>query len=285
MNASNDKNGQLLGLIEGRKEEGREEEGWKGKVLATYDPPKGKTLSYPFYMGLSEEYLFNFEGKKRIMVIGREARGCEHERDNAEEKNQPENSQQWAIAYIKKQVYGKDVDLPKCYNKIEYNNSAFWLFFRLLKEEGFVPCWNNVDKVYFEKTGKLTESAEKVLSSAYTVGDEKQAKSLLVREIEIADPDIIIFVTGASYKVTMQTALKGEDVNFDMLPSFEKDGCLIKLGTVAGKPTYWINHPQGLFSKSFRRSDFEEYIIRKLKFDDEVNRLIEKYADVMEKLK
>lgn len=240
---------------------------WERIVLSDYKSKSKNPLSYTFYMGLSEEYLNNSGGKKRVMVIGREPLGyrADETDEHCAEKNTPTNSQLWSIAYTVKQTYGEDIPLPDCYNSgLTSNSSAFWHLFRWLNQAGFVPCWNNVDKVSFEKTGKLSCEAEKELSRAYKTEHDGQEKSLLLREIEIAEPDMILFVTGKEYCVSMETAL-GFDL--DEVPTYEKNrSCMVKLAQdVFGKPVYWINHPQGLFGKKFGKEDFFHYIISRLK--------------------
>lgn len=240
---------------------------WECIVLSDYKSICKNPLSYTFYMGLSEEYLKNSDGKKRVMVVGREPLGyrADETDEHCAEKNTPINSQLWSIAYTVKQTYGENIPLPNCYkNELESNSSAFWHLFRWLNKVGFVPCWNNIDKVYFEKTAKLSYEAEKELSRTYKTEHDRQEKSLLLREIEIAEPDLILFVTGKEYRVSMETAL-GFDLN--EVPTYEKNkSCMVKLSRdVLGKPAYWINHPQGLFGKKFEKEDFFNYIISRLK--------------------
>ena len=261
-----------------------EQQSWVDTVLKNYKAQivsERKQLSHPFYMGLSDEYIQNPNGKKRVMVIGREARGYEVTNEPKDaEKNTPENSQAWAIAYFSKQIGQGNIRLPKCYEddeELAINHSAFWNFFRWLHESAsdrentsaFVACWNNVDKVYFtkkgKKDGKLTYEAEKALSKPYRKdASESREKSLLQREIEYAKPDAVLFVTGESYGLTMQTAL---DIDISQAPSYEKtDSCLVKVGETENKaPIFWMNHPQGLIFKGFKKTDFEELILKRLR--------------------
>ncbi len=126
-------------------------------------------------MGLTEEYL-TAKSDKRVMIIGQEAGGFGEINDGTADydfieasvkskTNAPGNSQKWAIAYLQKQLYGKYDDLPECYNKINYNPSPFWEFFRKMNKQGFELCWNNLDKVYFGKT--LSYTTEEYLSAQY----------------------------------------------------------------------------------------------------------------------
>ena len=241
---------------------------WESAVLNPYKNNCLTPLSHTFYMGLSKEYLERRDGKKRIMVIGREPLGYRAKADDEydAEKNTPENSQLWSIAYLAKQVYRENTPLPQCYkDELKHNSSAFWNLLRWLNKENFVPCWNNIDKVSFEKTGKLTLKAEQELSRPYSTSDDPKNTSLFIREIKIANPDLILFATGKGYRGSMEVAL-----GFDLKvapPTYEKnESCLVKLdNTILGKPAYWINHPQGLFRKNFKKQDFLDYIIERLK--------------------
>ncbi len=235
---------------------------------------KGQILSHPFYMGLSDEYL-NCEKGKRIMIVGREAMGYGKINDGTaiydfinscapisgkENSNEPSNSQKWAIEYLRKQLYKENIKVPECFDEIKSNTSSFWNFFRLFKEQGYTPCWNNVDKVYFQTT--LSFNAEELLSIAY----EKDGvhKSLLQREIKICAPDYVLFATGAEYGKSIFTALQLKEESITAPVPEKSDRCLVKLPDIDGIPCYWIDHPRGLTAKCFNKQDLINYIIKNI---------------------
>ena len=94
---------------------------------------------------------------------------------------------------------------------IKRNNSPFWYLFRDLKSHGLEPVWNNVDKFHRlsndNKTESLNLEIERLLNKSY--GSDN--KSLLTREIEISNPDIIVFVVGPYYHESMALSLGIED--------------------------------------------------------------------------
>lgn len=206
------------------------------------DPGKEPlSLSCPFYMGITEEYASHTKSN-RVMIIGQEARHYGLWKNDRFRPGYISNeSQEWAIEYLLCQL-----KMPKANSRFnhEYNKSRFWQTFRTLNDNDINVCWNNVDKVYYsrgnhEYKGTLTYEGEEYLSAQY--GLDK--KSLLQREIEIADPDAILFVTGPYYYKSMAIA-------FGVLPE-KLDGKLNTNNNIAditnvlsiGKPAYWTYHP------------------------------------------
>lgn len=180
--------------------------------------------------------------------------------DGKQDINAPSNSQKWAIAYFNQQIYKSYEDLPACYNDIGSNSSSFWNFLRFLKEKGFEPCWNNVDKVYFEMT--LSYRAEEILSRPYEKDGKK--KSLLQREIKIAEPDIVLFATGETYYKSIFTALQYTGAVTPPIPE-KSEKCLVKIAEIDGVRYYWCDHPGGLTAKKFTKQDILNYIVKNLK--------------------
>ena len=219
----------------------------------------GEKLSHPFYMGLSDEYI-HCQGKKRVMIVGQEARGfgeiddgtahyeflgSQEVKPSSEQTNEPTYSQRWAIAYYENQVHGKDsIDF-----KIDPNPCPFWSLFRAIENGGFVPCWNNLDKVYFgdlyrdgDEQKSLSEPAEVALSRQYARNGDSTPKSLLQREIELAQPDIVLFVTGPNYAKSMEIAF---GVSGQLNGRLNKDKKILKITDTLsiGRPAFWTYHP------------------------------------------
>ncbi len=209
-----------------------------------YREEKQVDLSCPFYFSLSDKYVQRENGKKRLMIVGQEARGLGswskyREKLGYEEKT----SQEWAQTFLETQLekttkecsFDNDEGTPY---ECEPLYSPFWDFFRKLSEN-FAVCWNNVDKVYyttsvntdrednFDKTDHkkdhpketLTYEAETHLSKRFDYSGED--KSLLESEIKIANPDAIVFAIGSSYAVSLDVALGITDKKFTELEESE----------------------------------------------------------------
>ena len=212
----------------------------KGNYVGEEKKRLGEYISCPFYLGLSDEYIENPQGKTRLMIIGQESRGFgSWDRDNKKESYMPHCSQAWAVEYLNKQL---DKDFTGKFG-VQYNKSRFWNLFRSLKND-FVLCWNNLDKVYFGKDenykGTLTYSAEKELSKSYGTDE----KSLLEREIEIADPDVLLFVTGPGYALSMETAF---GIDGKLSEKLNKENGIRDITEIINigkqKRAFWTYHP------------------------------------------
>lgn len=177
-------------------------------------------ISCPFCMGLTEEYIES--GKTKIMIIGQAARALgywsKHWKDKSADVDNlyndaddskdgyypPKRMQKWANEYLTIQLSGHGTQ------KINYNRSAFWAFFRQLKKRNDASlCWDDIDKVHFicssdNKSEKALKYKDEVYLSA-KYGDDKL--SLLQREIEIANPDAVIFAIGPTYALSADVAL------------------------------------------------------------------------------
>jgi len=207
-----------------------------------------EVISCPFYFGLTDEYILT--DKKRIMIVGQEARGFGNwERDKNTRSYQAEYSQAWAKEYLQKQIGNNFTSKFG----IKYNHSNFWQLFRVLSKD-FAVCWNNIDKVYYGKDGSykgtLTTSAEKFLSARYPSYNEIEEKSLLQREIQIAKPNMVLFLTGPTYHVSMETAFDlNENSLIDYRPKksrmLSNISDIIKISTEDAKfiPVLWSYHP------------------------------------------
>lgn len=222
---------------------------------------KGYELSCPFCMGLTKEYIENKDYKKKVMIVGQQPLGfgCweDHRKDfykDIESEWSHINLQKWAIEYLDTQL--KNVTK----SEIKYNPSPFWRLFHALYKD-YALCWNDIDKVYYGKKdkdgkkdndyheGTLTYAAEEVLSAPFKY--DRKDLSLVQREIEIAEPDVVVFVTGPSYALSMGTALGYEktsqkDIN-GICPTKEKP--VVKLKDVKFNDinkdikVLWTYHP------------------------------------------
>ena len=224
---------------------------WLSKVVAPFiEKGYDEQFSLPFHLGVSDRL---DPKKKLIMIIGQEAdRFWKYE----ENEKTPEYIQSWCVGYFDKQIF--KTPFPE-YD--QFNHSAFWRFFRLLHQEGYELCWNNVDKLhrYQDKgakndTEKLAEEYEKQLSIQY--GED--CKSLLQREIEKVQPDAIVFLTGPNYRVTMGTAFGLSDTTLDLYVPTKTNICSeISKVLNLDMPVFWTYHP-GYLSKN---SGFMDQVI------------------------
>lgn len=224
-----------------------------GKYCGKQSGRVGQVLSCPYYMGLTEEYIKNMvdDKKLRIMIIGQEARHYGSWADDREKPNfMAERSQLWAIEYLQRQL---DINYqPQVFKDLDRKYSGFWKVFRDLKnkyKESVLLCWNNIDKVYYapqreDKSkeaykGTLTYEAESYLSRPY--GDDN--KSLLQREIEIAKPNVLLFVTGPSYYLSMATAFGIDPANLKSKLTKELEIVDVTSELKSDIPAFWTYHP------------------------------------------
>lgn len=225
------------------------------------------SISCAFSCGVSNKYL---ESDKKIMIVGQEAIGLTCKYDVWDLPNM----QEWYIKYFERQ-------LRICkHGDISWNRSAFWQFMRKLNDEGYFPCWNNIEKVIRYKYGvafdnhkfeKTDNGAEQEVFHVYE--NEREAlnrpcldgKTLLQKEIEIAQPDIVVFVVGPHnpYYNAMELAFNLDENQLkDYYPTNER--YITEVSDVLGLniPTYWTYHPQFLSRKKYF-DDVIKFIIKK----------------------
>ena len=179
-----------------------------------------------------------------IMVIGQNAR--------IETKFHSEslsNQQNYYNGYLEMQLYGVN-------NGHKRNTSPFWKFISDLKFHEYEVIWNNIDKINRIENGKFkdaTEGDELIMNSAY--GEDN--KTLLEREIEFFNPDILLFLTGPHYIKSMSSSLQiDESVLSGMKPS--RNETIVDLTSTLniGVKAFWTYHPSYLN----RTSGFSEVI-------------------------
>lgn len=213
-------------------------------------------LSCAFGFGVSDRYI---ESDKKIMVVGQEANG--HSVDY--EKWGLENWRDWAVDYLNFQVYG---DTSQKWN-FTANNSPFWQFLIKLKEKGYGVCWNNLDKVrrYITNNGPeptesyLLENDDDCKIKDRSILHKKifDGKSLLQKEIEIAEPNAVVFAVGPKnpYYHSLSLAFFGGDKVDGYLnergkkyPQLKNDRycCDIREYLNLDIPAYYTYHPKYL---------------------------------------
>lgn len=265
-----DLNGKLL---EAQKE-------WEEKCYKVlkeeYDKDESRgRLSCAFSFGLSYNYV---SSKKKVMVVGQEANGHTFDYDTWGLANW----QKWAIDYLDFQINKDDDEKRKSMN-FRTNNSPFWKFMRGLKkneeqkeDEGYGICWNNLDKVrryilFDEK--EWTEDYlpyDKKKNRERAILDEKifEGKSLLQKEIEIVEPNFVIFAVGPRnpyYHTLCNAFFDGEDAYkklLDSYPNYTENEGIVEISEKLGleMPAYYIYHPS-----FFQRKGALKAVIAKLK--------------------
>ena len=232
---------------------------WKAQVFNPFLKGKENDISVPFCPGLSDEYLSESSSGKRIVIIGQETRDFTTNHDSW----RTEGTQSWAIDYLRCQIYGKVTD------GIKYNSSPFWNFFRFFADNGLVPCWNNLDKAHRYVDGytkPLTAAYERILNVQYSTQMNPIERSTLQREIDVAKPDLIVFVTGPYYQVSMCCAFGlQEDTLAADKPTKKNPVSKITLPGIS-IPVFWTYHPAYL-QRSHMLEDVGKRILEELGFD------------------
>ena len=208
-------------------------------------------ISDPFFTGVSDEYE---KADKRIMIVGQETYGWNLYSYDCK----IETSQQWSIDYLRSQLHYS--------TNYEINNSQFWHFFRAIRKENIVPCWNNIDKAQRNINGKtkaLTVKIERELNKNLPDSDQ----TIFQREIEITKPDVIVFVTGPSYHITMETAMNLDKKTLQNIRPTLQTPCVdISAVTNLGVPTFWTFHPTYIArNKNLCRDDIIDKIVNGIK--------------------
>lgn len=215
------------------------QEQWNQNVLFPYvENLDNNILSRPFYFGVSEEYL---ESKHKIMIVGQETRDYGHYNHDW-----PMPAiQKWGVDYLRRQLWKSGTE--EFIKGHKYNRSGFWTLFRSFLKRGYVPCWNNIDKIQQAKgmasTIRLSNEHKRIFCRQY--GEDN--KSLLQREIELVKPDVVLFITGPNYHVSMTESLGlVEGALEELKPNRTKVCREITKEAGLGMPAFWAYHPSYL---------------------------------------
>ncbi len=256
------------------------------------------SYSEPFFMTSILPPIY--ENRPLIMVIGQETNGWgdisnfnsekEHEFliKIKEMKKEPkiENSirirhyygEAFTLLQIDKWVYvDKDKPVPPYYGRYDniekkylcdeikkHATGQFWKFISCLNNKRYNVCWNNLDKIHYKtdkkKCIKLYNEDEKFLHRDIEYGKKKQ--SLLMHEIDIVEPDYIIFLTGPNYKDSMVEALEMKDL---LKPSIDAPIKYFSVKNSRGKniPAIWTYHP-GYFGTLQQKCEVKNEIMKVL---------------------
>ncbi len=171
---------------------------WNKNILCPYQQVNKDDISQPFYCTFADEYAVLKETNKTIMIVGKETNRGYHFYD----KNHP-----WTLISKRNSWYDYFIKQMKLTSKrtneiMRWNRSAFWKIFRCFAQNNVLTCWNNINKCErLEcingkecRTTCLNEKQTKALCTQYGYDN----KSLLQREIEIVNPDIVLLMVGNS---------------------------------------------------------------------------------------
>lgn len=210
---------------------------WFEEIFKPYvDNNPNKNISYPFFLGVSEKYK---QAKNRIMIVGQETRGWSVYKSDWTIVD----SQKWTVDYLDYQLqYSNDLRLKQMFGR--RNSSPFWGFFKQFRDADIVPCWNNVDKAQRwigSKTKSLTEEIE--LEFNRVLPNSKN--TLFQMEVQVVKPDVIVFITGPNYRVTMEAALNMERGALTSVNLSHQTTC-VDITDIAklDVPTFWTYHPR-----------------------------------------
>ena len=211
---------------------------WKQEFYSSVLTGNEGEISCPFSCGVSDELL---KSDKKVMIIGQNAvgLGCQYAKYDLPQM------QTWSIDYLERQL---DVCSD---NGEKWNGSPFWQFFRAFKKAGYFPCWNNLEKVVRYKVGETKEfhienNEREILNKKFAEG-----KTLLQKEIELVQPDMVILVVGPKkpYYNAVKQALNLDDKQLEnYYPNVKQERLFVNLTDIAklGVPTFWTYHPQFL---------------------------------------
>ena len=188
--------------------------------------------SAPFITGLPSHFE-NYD-KKRILIYGQEA----HNWLKFESYTSLKELQEEAIEY-----YNENMN-----DRIK-NSSPFWHMMRGLNK-AFVPCWANLDKLHrvyqandaFSQQLEFFEEEEKILLSPLS-----NNKNIIQNEIEIVNPEAIVFITGPDYHKATKYALGMPNYNTKKLVPNINGEVILELTpytcTRNKIPVFWTYHP------------------------------------------
>ena len=210
---------------------------WKEKLYNGVLVGNEGQISCPFSCGVSDEFLTS---DKKVMIIGQNAvgLGCQYNKYDLPQM------QEWSIGYLEKQLNISN-------NEYKRNSSPFWRFLGALKAAGYFPCWNNLEKVVRYKVGEIKEyhvenNEREILNQRFVDG-----KTLLQKEIEIVNPDMVVFVVGPRnpyYSAIKQIFDLSDEMLENYYPKYDTDRLCGEITNIVklGIPTFWTYHPQFL---------------------------------------
>ncbi len=213
---------------------------WKIEVYDTFINDKEQIetgnikYSAPFYAGIPEEF---DSTKKTLLFVGQEASKWWR----CYEDPHREFPQNHSVGYAQTQVGNN--------KEHNFNGSPFWRLFRKLSEK-YNMVWTNIDKVHRiggdKETLSLTLKDELALNSPFG----KSGKTIFQNEIEIIDPDVILFVTGPNYYQTMAKAAGIDgDILYSQKPTPPNPVNEISNIIELTRRTFWSYHPRYLNSQ------------------------------------
>lgn len=225
-------------------------------VEKRYDKKAQYSFSQPFFTGVMDD-----GSKPLIMFIGQETNGW-----GLIEDFNVYGKRSWDI--VNSQKSGLDILKAKL-SSLPVNASPFWRFIYSIKMErseyDIGVVWNNLDKIHYRvNNAKINDKNKDIECVTLYEKDEeelnkiidKYGKTLLQLEIETINPDLIVFLTGPTYKKSMEKALGIELIEKPTLD------CLV---VPINDKILWTYHPSFLFRDVKMTENANSEIIKKIK--------------------
>lgn len=186
-----------------------------------------ENLCLPFVVGVNETYI---QSQKKVVFVGKETFNFKKYKFDCKEYDLKSN-QEWTIRYSDRQIGIK--------NEESYNPSPFWQVYRLLSENGYGVCWNNINKIQ-----NLSYEGAKISNGKYGV----ENKSLMERQIIATKCQAIVLSCGKTYIDSIATIFNVEN---DKIPKLSKDNKVIDITNELniGIPVIYSYHPRYLYKK------------------------------------
>jgi hypothetical protein len=225
------------------------------KVRAPANFAEYSDLLGPDLIWLDDEYL---NASPRIVIIGQEQKGWDY--------SYPEFVSEWsvteAIAVYREFDFG-----------VNYHASPFWQFFHAVRQSTFPNEGHARRKVLWTNLVKFVSAdSTSVLWKPYREAALQLQQDVLTTELEIAKPDICLFVTGPNYDPVLERYFDG--VQFEQLePDLPvRQYARLKHPNLPGH-SYRIYHPNYLNRDRNRRWNRVFHILsRELSWPDPVFR-------------
>ena len=204
-----------------------------------------------FVTGVSE---FASRKPKKMLVVGQEARAWRWDEDK---KISHEERQRYAVNYL-----NANLGLCEGENLPAVNASAFWEMMRFIySETEFFPIWANLDKIHAYRNGvtvplQTFEEEKRLLARCF------DGETLLQKEIELIQPDAVLFVTGPTYYKATKFALgvevygKRGSISKEDVPCWNGNRPIQRIHGSSDIPILWTYHPN--YAK--RTTRMEDYL-------------------------
>ena len=213
-------------------------------------------ISAPLLLNIYKSYL---DSNIKIMYVGKETNNWLTHSSIADDKRGVIGVYKGTKLDLDRLLtrYKKQMDTPS-----KWKSNAFFKQYtniqkQLLREEVGNIVWNNLFKMSYDRGKGYSKNA---LGHSQL---QKISKKIFLKELEILSPDIIIFVTGASYDKGIKEYFKNEYETIEIIIPRKLWKFKYK-----GITCYRTVHPDSIrFTKKEARVDYYQMIINDIKKD------------------